>query len=67
MNPRYYTLSMLEISAQVTQVNTYHTLSVPVYDWEGCRTAVAVFRDSCQQDFWLLAMSKLHFGSWPFY
>lgn len=51
MNPRYYTLSMLEISAQVTHVNTYNTLSVPVYDWEGCRTAVAVFRDSCEQDF----------------
>jgi len=63
MNPRYHTLNMLEISAQVTQVNTYHVLSTPVYDQQHCRILAAVFRDSYQQDFWLLAMSKLHFVS----
>jgi len=51
MNPRYHTLNMLEISAQVTQVNTYHVLSTPVYDQQHCRILAAVFRDSYQQDF----------------
>lgn len=39
------TLSLLELSAQETHVNTYHMFSVPVYGQRGCRTAVALFRD----------------------